>query len=104
MESNCTTSDGSTERLPDDAIIEETDGGGLVFLEVMPGVKELLGFVDVSSVDVLSDELRMRGIDTGAVYDRVRFPTFERPEDCECMPSTNLPCWPCYRDKREKRL
>jgi hypothetical protein len=22
----------------------------------------------------------------------------ERPEDCECIETADLPCWPCYRD------
>lgn len=108
MTSDQPSSDDSSERLgvPEEAIVEETDGGRLVFIETQPGMKELIGFVGVSSVDVLRDELRIRGIDSRAVYDTIRYPTFEqneRPEDCDCLSTMEgLGCWPCYRDGFEE--
>ena len=80
MESNCTTSDGSSDQLsvPEGADIEWTPSGGLVFMKMEPGVRELIGFVDVSDWQSMTDKLRKRGIAIGAIHDEIRFPRFQK--------------------------
>ena len=63
--------------IPEDAVVEETDAGGLVWREqveyrewVGEGVvvgRDLVGFVDVASRQRMRDELRRRGLGVGAV-------------------------------------
>jgi hypothetical protein len=62
------------ESVPDKAAVEETPYGSLLWIETSLGVRDLLGFADVTDWNGMADELRRRGIDHGAIYDRIRFP------------------------------
>ena len=62
--------------VPEEAAVEETKYRSLVWVETNPGVRDLLGFADVTDWDGMADELRKRGINHGAIYGRVHFPEF----------------------------
>lgn len=64
------------EHIPEKAEVEETPYGNLVWIETSPGIRDLLGFAEVTDWDGMADELRRRGIDHGAIYDRICFPEF----------------------------
>lgn len=83
---------------------------------------------DYDTVSVLlSDEMRFEGMgdgwlvvdvradaETGSIHsvtvqtdltaETKRQLTDGRPDDCDCWPNADIPCWPCYRDGFEESV